>query len=54
MIIGKVLLCCFFGVELLLAAYMHGKPKNGYYSFWSTVLDEAIILGLLWWGGFFK
>ena len=31
----------------------HDKPKTGKNSFWSSLISNAILLALLWWGGFF-
>jgi len=39
---------------LLGAAYMHGKPKEGTYNFWISLVGTLITVGLLFWGGFFK
>lgn len=53
MIIAKILLIAFYAINLLLFANMHGKPKGGTYNFWTGLIDTGIIMGLLWWGGFF-
>ena len=45
-----ILFICF--VSLLVYAYGHGKPK-GKINFWIKLCDVAIILGLLYMGGFF-
>lgn len=52
--IAKIILLCLYGVSLLLSAYSHGKPKEGTHSFWSSLIGTAIVIGLLWWGGFFE
>ena len=31
----------------------HGEPRDDTYNFWYALLSDAIILGLLYWGGFF-
>lgn len=31
----------------------HGEPKTGAYNFGISLLSDAIVLGLLYWGGFF-
>jgi hypothetical protein len=31
----------------------HGEPKNGTYNFGTQLVAEIIIIGLLYWGGFF-
>lgn len=41
-------------IELYCAATLHGKPKGGKWNIGTTFLNEAIIVGLLYWGGFFS
>ena len=40
-----------FGVGFV--ASRHGKPREIAYNGWATATVTAIMLGLLWWGGFF-
>lgn len=40
-------------IGLGMAAEQHGKPKTGTHSFWATLIATALLLGLLWAGGFF-
>ena len=38
------------GINLLLGAYYHGKPRNiEIYSFWTSLAGVAILLSLVWW-----
>ena len=37
-----------------IAMVKHGKPKEGNYNFWTSLLSSAIVVGLLIWGGFFS
>lgn len=32
---------------------MHGRPKTGNHSVWITLVSDAVVIVLLWWGGFF-
>lgn len=32
----------------------HGQPKEGRHNFTLAVLSDAIVIGLLYWGGFFS
>ncbi len=41
-------------VGLLVAAYLHGKPRGGNFNFWSTAIDTSLTIGILSWGGFFS
>ena len=43
-----------YAINLLAAAYGHGKPKKGNYNFIERFIDVAILVGLLIWGGFFN
>lgn len=40
-------------MDLVLMAYKHGKPRKNY-SIWEYVVSAAIVLTLLFWGGFFS
>lgn len=42
------------GVSLLVSAHEHGKPRDGKYNFWTSLVSTAIGVSLLVWGGFFK
>lgn len=50
----QIILIVLYGISLLYSAYFHGKPKDGRHSFWSNLIGVAIIISLLWWGGFFN
>ena len=32
----------------------HGKPKQGYYSFWNDIISAGIMAYILWSGGFWN
>ena len=32
----------------------HGEPKDGIHNFWATVMARTLMIGLLYWGGFFS
>jgi heme A synthase len=40
-------------ITLLGAAHLHGEPKKGKHSFWTSIIGVAIAAALLYWGGFF-
>jgi hypothetical protein len=50
----QYILLVLFAVNLLAAANIHGDDRDGTYSFWSTIIGNGIIMGLLIWGGFFN
>ena len=40
--------------EIVTAMALHGKPKGGKWNAGVTLLNEALIVALLYWGGFFS
>jgi len=40
-------------LRLLVVANITGQPKEGDYSFLSTLISNSLLVGLLIWGGFF-
>lgn len=46
-----VLILLFWGTGYSLAN--HGKPKTGKHSFGGALFADALLIGLLYWGGFF-
>ncbi len=50
--IPQIILIVLYAVSLLLNAYIHGKPKEGYNNFWIALISTGIDIGLLLWGGF--
>ena len=51
--ISQILILVILGINLLIGANMHGKPKTGNYDFGVTFLSVAIYLTILIIGGFF-
>lgn len=49
-IIYVVLLAMSLGINWV----NHDKQKTGFYNFGETLISVIIILGLLYWGGFFS
>ena len=41
-------------IGLGVAFQQHGSPKTGQHNAWATLLASAIIISLLYWGGFFS
>jgi len=39
--------------SLVLSGYRHGKDKKGKYNLWADLIAMALMVGLLYWGGFF-
>lgn len=50
----QIIMIALFAINLCLNAYLHGKPREGKYSFWTTLIGQAMKVGLLLWGGFFS
>jgi hypothetical protein len=50
----QIIIIVIYAANLLMAAHIHGKQESSKRSFWTSLLADSIILGLLIWGGFFK
>lgn len=49
----QIILICIWAVAVGIGLTEHGKPKEGKYSVFTTLIGIAINTGLLYWGGFF-
>lgn len=43
-----------FGTGIILALHRHGKPREGNHNFWIDLFSAALVLFLLYSGGFFS
>ena len=50
----QIILITIYVLGLGITLANHGKPKEGEYNFWMSLLSYGIIMILLWGGGFFK
>jgi len=39
---------------LMYKSYKHGKPMDDVHNVWYSLISQAIVLALLYWGGFFN
>lgn len=46
---GLLILYILGGISLLLAAYEHGKTKNGCHNFWITLISVILEFTLILW-----
>ena len=51
--IPQMILLFLFFMSLGVSIAKHGQPKEGNYSVRDNVISLAIVITLLWWGGFF-
>jgi hypothetical protein len=51
--IPQIILLSFLGLQLLLTACMHGKPRSGEHNIFIRLIESAIIGWILIAGGFF-
>ena len=54
---AKVIMIILIVLEFVNNAVKHGEPKGeilGHYNIYISLLDTITIIGLLYWGGFFK
>lgn len=49
----QIILLTLLGLQLLLTAYYHGKPRDGKHNIFVRLIDSAILLWILIAGGFF-
>lgn len=51
--VPQFILSVIYAMSLGLSLANHGKPKEGYENFWTTLIATTLVFGLLSWGGFF-
>ena len=51
--VPQIILLTLLGIQLLVNAHLHGKPRTGNYSFLQAVFNAAILIWILVSGGFF-
>lgn len=51
--IPQIIMTALFCLSLGMHLACHGKPKEGYYSFWTALTSCAIQFFLLYKGGFY-
>ena len=49
----QIILVAWYVLTLGYTLAMDGKPKEGNHSFGQTFITVALVMVLLWWGGFF-
>jgi len=52
--IPQIILLGLIVMGLGLNLAKHGEPQKGKHSFWMSLVNSAVIVGLLYWGGFFS
>jgi hypothetical protein len=49
----QIILLVLLGFQLLMTAYMHGKPRTGEYNIFFGLINASILIWILIAGGFF-
>ena len=49
----QIILLVLLGINLLAAAYLHGKPQSGNHNLFGSLANAGILIGILIAGGFF-
>lgn len=49
--IGTILMLTLLGINLLVSAYLHGKPKTGENTFWPSLIGCGLWLSLMYLAG---
>lgn len=47
----QIIMIVLLALNLFINLLKHGE-KQGSYSFWTSLVNAGIVVGLLWWGGF--
>jgi len=50
----QIIYICLVFLSLGISIAEHGQPKKGLESFGKSLIANAIMIGLLYWGGFFS
>ena len=51
---GQIMIFLLMATNLLIGAYLHGKPKTGEHDFWTVLIANMIFFIVLYIGGFFS
>jgi hypothetical protein len=52
--VATIIILSLLGINLLMAAHLHGKEKTGEFNFWITLASTALLMLLYWWAGLFQ
>ena len=52
--IPQIIYLSILFLALLYTAHMHGEIKEGKHNIFSSLISAAMVLSLLYWGGFFN
>ena len=50
----QIILIVLISIRLLANAYMHGKPRDGKYNMFASLVDAGLLIWILIAGGFFN
>lgn len=48
---AQIIIMIMLAIEFGMTLSKHGQSK-GVYNIWAYLFDASILIGLLWWGGF--
>lgn len=51
--IPKIIMALWLLARLCWVAHKHDEPRDEY-NFWKTLIVGAVLIALLWWGGFWN
>ena len=49
----QIILIILYAISLGIIITKHGEDKEGKHNFVVTLISNAVVLGILYWGGFF-
>lgn len=51
--VPQIILLTLIGIRLLISAYLHGKEREGTHNIFFNLFDVAVLIWILYVGGFF-
>lgn len=52
--VPQIIIIVLYASSLGMTLAKNGQPKEGEHNFITALIACCIVMGLLWWGGFFK
>lgn len=51
--VPQIIMVCLYTINIGISMAKHGEPQDGIYNAWTSIFSSIVVMGLLWWGGFF-
>ena len=50
----QIVIIAFLAMDTGMSLAMHGKPREGKYNFWVSLISNGLLALLMWYGGFWR